>query len=95
MDQSAADPLLDLRQLDGILTEIASIGQKHSLFENFIKTRLVTARPEESRRASLLLIEPNERVSRNMNELVTYFITMQDYYVKQSVQKVVILFCYR
>ena len=68
--------LLEPRNLDNILGDIAFICQKNRFFEKFIQVRL-----------SLKDLEPDLRVKKGIEELITVFITVQEFYVKISVQK--------
>jgi hypothetical protein len=87
-----------LRELDSILTDMTLICQKTTLFERFIASRSELNEVEEktnelaaSNISSKHIVEPPMAVRKSLFEMVTFFITMQDYYMKQSVQKALLM----
>lgn len=68
--------LLEPRNLDVILGDIAFICQKNKFFEKFIQVK-----------SHQDVLQPDERVKKGIEELITVFITIQEFYIKISVQK--------
>ena len=91
--QEDANSSLDPRQLDTILTEIALICQKSFYFSQFLEDVLLEEQDNTPAGTKIVKIQDlrNEDLEKSISELVTCFITMQDFYAKQSVQKVEII----
>ena len=90
LSQENLNSSLEPRQLDTILTEIALICQKSFYFSQFLEDVLLEEQQYNPSVTNHIKLEDlrNEELEKSLAELVTCFITMQDFYAKQSVQKV-------
>jgi hypothetical protein len=75
-EENMENSLLESRNLDTILGDIAFICQKNKFFEKFIQVK-----------AGKELVD--SRVKKGVEGLITVFIKIQEFYIKKSVQKAV------
>ncbi|KAL2917072.1 Golgi transport complex subunit 4 [Polyrhizophydium stewartii] len=91
------EPPVDPRELDVILTEIASICQKAHLFDRFLRMR--AADEADALRAAKdvdpAIVPPpgsdglakTSKLNEQVHTLIGYFVTIEDYFIRRSIEK--------
>ncbi|CAM5150067.1 unnamed protein product [Eretmochelys imbricata] len=99
MVRSSATEKIEPRELDPILTEVTLMNARSELYLRFIKRRIVsdfevedsTASEEvkQAHQKSLDKLLNNCLLSRTMQELIGCYITMEEYFMRETVNKAV------
>ncbi|XP_067409381.1 conserved oligomeric Golgi complex subunit 4 [Emydura macquarii macquarii] len=99
MVRSSATEKIEPRELDPILTEVTLMNARSELYLRFIKRRIISdfevgdsMASEEVKQAhqkSLDKLLNNCLLSRTIQELIGYYITMEEYFMRETVNKAV------
>ncbi|XP_039618780.1 conserved oligomeric Golgi complex subunit 4 [Polypterus senegalus] len=95
---------IEPRELDPILTEVTLMNARAELYLRFLRRRITSdfevadsAAPEgitQEHQKSLEKLLNDCLLSRNMQELIGYYITMEEYFMKETVNKAVAMDTY-
>ncbi|KAM4614164.1 conserved oligomeric Golgi complex subunit 4 [Discoglossus pictus] len=99
MIRSSSTEKIEPRDLDPILAEVALMSARTELYLRFIKRRItsdfevgdsmVTEEVKQEHQQSLDKLLKHCLLSRSMQELIGYYITMEEFYMRESVNKAV------
>uniref|UniRef100_A0A8C3SU63 Conserved oligomeric Golgi complex subunit 4 n=1 Tax=Chelydra serpentina TaxID=8475 RepID=A0A8C3SU63_CHESE len=99
MVRSSATEKIEPRELDPILTEVTLMNARSELYLRFIKRRIVSdfevedsmalEEVKQAHQKSLDKLLNNCLLSRTMQELIGYYITMEEYFMRETVVKAV------
>uniref|UniRef100_A0A8C8VFP1 Conserved oligomeric Golgi complex subunit 4 n=1 Tax=Pelusios castaneus TaxID=367368 RepID=A0A8C8VFP1_9SAUR len=99
MVRSSAADKIEPRELDPILTEVTLMNARSELYLRFIKRRIISdfevgdsmasEEIKQAHRKSLDKLLNNCLLSRTMQELIGYYITMEEYFMWETVNKAV------
>ncbi|XP_073163305.1 conserved oligomeric Golgi complex subunit 4 isoform X3 [Lepidochelys kempii] len=99
MVRSSATEKIEPRELDPILTEVTLMNARSELYLRFIKRRIVSDFEVEDSMASEEVKQAHQKsldkllnnclLSRTMQELIGCYITMEEYFMRETVNKAV------
>ncbi|XP_015275299.1 PREDICTED: conserved oligomeric Golgi complex subunit 4 [Gekko japonicus] len=99
MMRSSAVERIEPRELDPILTEVTLMNARSELYLRFIKRRIVSDFEVGDSMASEEVKQEHQKcldkllnnclLSRTMQELIGYYITMEEYFMRETVNKAV------
>uniref|UniRef100_A0A4W3JG07 Conserved oligomeric Golgi complex subunit 4 n=1 Tax=Callorhinchus milii TaxID=7868 RepID=A0A4W3JG07_CALMI len=99
MMRSSAMDRIESRELDTILTEVTLMNARAELYLRFVKRRITadfevcdavgTEEVKQEHQKALDRLCNNCLLSRNMQELIGYYITMEEYFMRETVNKAV------
>lgn len=91
----ASQDILDPKDLDLVLTEIALISQRTNYFQRFLKSKIsrettrISEKDMESTFSSLIsdLNNGKNRLGERVDELMKEYLIMEEYFIRKSVEK--------
>uniref|UniRef100_A0A663MNU0 Conserved oligomeric Golgi complex subunit 4 n=1 Tax=Athene cunicularia TaxID=194338 RepID=A0A663MNU0_ATHCN len=104
MMRSASAEKIEPRELDPILTEVTLMNARSELYLRFIKRRIISDFEVGDSMASEEVKQEHQKyldkllnnclLSRTMQELIGYYITMEEYFMRETVNKAVAMDSY-
>ncbi|XP_019391148.1 PREDICTED: conserved oligomeric Golgi complex subunit 4 isoform X2 [Crocodylus porosus] len=104
MMRSSATEKIEPRELDPILTEVTLMNARSELYLRFIKRRIISDFEVGDSMASEEVKQEHQKyldkllnnclLSRTMQELIGYYITMEEYFMRETVNKAVAMDTY-